>query len=252
MYRRSKSFKPRAGSQRSRFRRGRSLSRPTANKVWQRANIHAVLDCDIPNTSDTSNNFSIRLASTSSLGATADNQGDALDNAVRSIKVGGIVLGRVVRNLNDNFDFEQSSLVDNWTLYREHLITDRVAANNTISCTPFYNVPQFPIANTTVGASSNNQADSKHAMKVHWSNGWLVNYSVGQIDNLPEGAGVVLDNGRIQPNSTMLNKRLNLLLDDYVNLYYQGSFITSASYAAGLVRRYRIQLFGWLYYRIGF
>jgi len=211
---------------------------------------------EVSDTPENVTTVSFRLASASSLGDANTNPGLALDQAVRSVNVGGIVLGRIIQPTSELYDGSNDHPEDTFLVAREHLYIDRNDGDGTQASDPNYGFSQFPMANaSSLGLSPNTDTiDPSYPMKILWTNVFRANMCVYQIQNLPEATGVVLDNGSIRPQpGGMLNKRLKVRLDDFHNLYYSISFISGPTYAPPATQApFRICISGWLYYRLGF
>jgi len=252
-FRRSAPFRRRTFS---RFRSGgrSKLRYATANKVWQRANIHQIAALEIPDIAENTTTVTFRLASTSSLGLISDTQGIALDQALRQVRIGGVVLGRIITPITTELVTDDWHPSATWMVAREHLFIDRVSGTGgQAGNAPDYGQSQFPVANATTTTPGVTTIDPAMPMKILWTNVFRPNMSVYQVSGIPESTGVVLDNGSIRPGpGGMLNKRLRTIIDDFTNLYYSVSFITPPGWERPAEMDYRIGISGWLYYRLGF
>lgn len=251
-FRRSTSFRKRPFSRFRSSNRGR-LHTPVANRYWQRASFtldgNAALDGP-----DNTATLTFKLAGTRAIGDSVTEPGLAMDQALRSINIGGIVMGRIIHPATRDYD-AGAIPADNFTLCREHLVVDRLDdAGAAAAINPVYHKSQFPIANASSAASSPDATteEVEYPMKVLWSNVFRSNLTIYHVTDLPEATGVVLDNGAIRPNTGVLNKRLKARIDDYHGLFYQCSFITLPSFTTSENHSYKVVISGWLYYRLGF
>lgn len=239
----------------SRFRSsGRSgLKVPAANRVWQRASFTADANVSLDG-ADNTVTATFKLAGTRAIGDAGTPPGLAMDQALRSVNVGGIVFGRIIHPTTQAWSADDIP-TDAFTICREHLVLDRLDDGGAaVAINPAYQRSQFPIANASTAADSPapETEEVDYPMKVLWSNVFRSNLCVYHVTDLPEGDGAVLDNGAIRPNLGVLNKRLKVRIDDYHGLFYQCSFITLPSFSSTANHGYKIAISGWLYYRLGF
>lgn len=257
MFVRRRTFQRRGAGGFSRFRRRRGPRLPRETVRYERANFWQTFIFQIDNTSDTSFNLALLLASAQNVGDRGTTQGRALAQQVRGVEVNGIVLNYYIEPVEQSWSLDSgfaANPVNNEIYARYGLYTDRLTtAGAPVGLTGArWQDSESPASQVTTTLPPGSSEDTDFPLRVLWHRQEFVGFS-GRFfaGTFPEGAVAGIDGQRVRTNKcSQINKRLKLFLTDNFGLFWCWSFVTGAGYGVSGPRNYRVHISGSLYHRV--
>lgn len=250
-FRRFRNFKRPFG--RSRFRS--RMKEAKAPQKWEWSNFHTNTLEQMPAFGDTLVVRWTRLASTRALGDMTPGTGLAINEALRSMDIGGIVMDWDCRKVSD-VSYEGDGLEGRLFTFNALIVERLDTGGGPVSVAtfdPFLN--GVPVATVSAAGATpvSPTGDQQKPLRILWQRRQCLEMNPRSLTNTNENTLYFEDDTHVVLPKQTLNKKLRLRLDDTVGLFHVAAYKTAVNWVPGVViPQVNTWFGGTIYYRARF